>query len=227
MFDSMSAVPAPWNLTGSGYILMFKFNRTFISNQANLSPQDAAAYAGGLGWVMLVDYQTSDAGPYREMLFIPGKFRWQGARYYSISTIYVSTAASVVNGRSNWGIPKQLADFTVTPEDEHTERFSVSLEGQPIADFRLRSFGPELAVTSRLFPARPRTLVQNLEGRTYLTTPGGSGSVQPAQLLSADIDGQHFPDIRGARLLAAVRASNFRLTFPTAHITAGELLHAD
>lgn len=57
--------------------------------------------------------QTSGVGPYRELLFIPGAFHINGRYTFSIPKIYVSTETSVNSGIKNWGIPKEVADFTV------------------------------------------------------------------------------------------------------------------
>jgi hypothetical protein len=60
---------------------------------------------------------------YDELLLIPGEFhvpvaKERGATYARVTRIYVSTAASVFNGRRNWSIPKRLADFTFVPRTD-------------------------------------------------------------------------------------------------------------
>lgn len=104
-------VPPPWRLTGNGIILLYRFPRDFA--EPWLQPELRSTFLGGIGAVMCVDYLSSDCGPYRELLFIPGAFRVGGRIRYSISKIYVSTATSVVSGIANWGIPKQQAEFMV------------------------------------------------------------------------------------------------------------------
>lgn len=80
-----------------------------------------ATYTGGLGTIQLIRYHSSPVGPYDELLYIPGNMTYKvGASSVSglgITRIYVSTVESIVNGRRNWNIPKQLARFTFTPED--------------------------------------------------------------------------------------------------------------
>jgi hypothetical protein len=102
--DTMMEVPqhpAPWHLTGKGYILLYKLQRSFIENHGMVPPFLQGKFSGGFGCIMLVDYATSDAGPYEELLFIPGKFHHEGKKLNTISKIYVSTIDSVVNGRRN------------------------------------------------------------------------------------------------------------------------------
>lgn len=72
-----------------------------------------ASFVGGYGALMLVDYSESNCGPYRELLLIPGSFRVRDKTLASISRIFVSTTESLASGRRNWGIPKELADFSV------------------------------------------------------------------------------------------------------------------
>ncbi|KAB5590446.1 hypothetical protein CTheo_6109 [Ceratobasidium theobromae] len=79
-----------------------------------------ATYMGGLGSVQLLRYHTSPVGPYDELLYVPGKMKYKVGNStisgLSITRIYVSSPASIVNGRRNWNIPKQLARF-----EFHTE----------------------------------------------------------------------------------------------------------
>ncbi|GAA5877072.1 hypothetical protein JCM3774_002834 [Rhodotorula dairenensis] len=147
----MSA-PAPWHLTGQGWIIPL---RTPFS--ATPVPIPPAAYAplergstadqshrfhGGVGFVMLVRYKTSNVGPYDELIYVPGLFSRrprqtrtdattaEPVEYFpSITRIYVSTDESVYNGRKNWGIPKHRADFNFSsdPADPASTSVRVSL----------------------------------------------------------------------------------------------------
>ena len=122
MENDVKAYPAPWNLRGKGYIFLYKFKKDFVGQNGNVPSFLDGAFAGGFGSVMLVDYEESDAGPYGELLFIPGKFRFGGQKLDTISKIYVSTMESVVNGRANWGIPKEKADFSFEKTDGGAEK---------------------------------------------------------------------------------------------------------
>ncbi|KAL3446440.1 hypothetical protein BJX65DRAFT_318884 [Aspergillus insuetus] len=72
---------------------------------------------GWLKGVMIVRYQDTDVGPYDELILIPGRAvnPHTGKAELRISTIYVSTDASVWNGRRNWNIPKHRAVFDFKP----------------------------------------------------------------------------------------------------------------
>lgn len=182
----MNRVGPPWHLRGSGSILLFRLESE-------------------LGLMMLVDYDESPVGPYWELLFLSG--------FRTITRIYVSTEESAVNGRENWGIPKEVADFAVERRGR-TEQVRVTSEGRTVADLTVGIGRPPLPVTAALIPRSFRTLVQPWEGRTYVTTLAGRGVIRPARLLKARIDPELFPDLTRGRLLGAVHASRFRLILP-------------
>ena len=79
MENKVKAYPAPWNLHGKGYIFLYKFKKDFVAQSGNVPAFLDGAFVGGFGSMMLVDYEESNAGPYGELLFIPGKFRFGGA----------------------------------------------------------------------------------------------------------------------------------------------------
>lgn len=207
--DDVLPASAPWNLTGNGYILVYRF-----------PPAPEEPFAGGLGMVMLVDYETSDVGPYREMLFIPGFFRYRRRRYLTITEIYVSTRTSVVNGRRNWGIPKELASFEVQALGERVERISVQRGDDRFATFTLEHSGWSIPMTTALVPRCLHTLAQPYDGRMYLTAPSGRGRLTLARLRDIQIDEDFFPDVTKGRLLFAFKVTSFELLFPRARVSS-------
>ena len=103
--------PAPWTLTGRGFILMYKFPESFVRESCFLPEEWKILKWSGQAYVMLVDYHDSPVGPYHELLVMPGKADLGGSARRSISKIYVDSVTSMMDGRSNWGIPKELTDF--------------------------------------------------------------------------------------------------------------------
>lgn len=208
--------PAPWDLTGNGYIFLYKFSESFVHTQGFIPPFLQGAYRGGFGAVMLVDYHTSGVGAYRELLFIPGVFEVNGKNYYSITKIYVSTMASVVNGQENWGIPKEVADFDIQRIDDSSERIRVSTNGSTFFDATLTTEKiVRLPVNIGWLPIK-LTLVQQEKNQLLLTTPGGKGTAQLASVARLNVEGEYFPDLSHLKPLITTRLTNFNLVFPIA-----------
>jgi len=208
-------VAAPWQLTGSGYILIYRFPREFVMSHGFIPDTLKPHFVGGFGAVMLVDYHISNVGAYHELLFIPGMFRVNGKRYFSISRIFVSTQISVDNGRKNWGIPKYQANFQYTQHKNGHTQISVSNNDTPILYCALTSGTLKLPVNTHLSPIHA-TLIQPFEGQTYLVTPTSKGNISRANLASISVNAEMFPDISQFQPLAAIRARDVRLTFPIA-----------
>jgi hypothetical protein len=122
--------PPPWHLTGNGLVLLYRVPEKLNRERGFLFPYQVNGYKGWVGAVMMVDYKTSGVGPYRELLYIPGLFSLAGKLTFSISKIFVSTLESVRSGQENWGIPKDLADFSIISQDNGAHLFSVQQEGR-------------------------------------------------------------------------------------------------
>jgi len=222
MLNQVSEIPkvvAPWQLRGTGYILLFRFSRPFLREQGFLTDEWAEQATDGFGTVMIVDYQQSDAGPYQELLFVPGRVRLHERNAYTISKIYVSTESSVVNGRSNWGIPKELAQFDIT-DGGGLEHIRIRQGNKTFAEFSLQASRPSLPVTTAVVPSTFRTIAQDYQGQTFYTAPSGRGRMQYAKLRHAAIDPAFFPDVTQGRLITAVKVTNFNLEFPEAQVVA-------
>ncbi len=207
-------VPAPWTLRGEGIILLFRFKKSWVDQAANLPEYLHQKFKGGFGYVMLVDYQESPVGPYKELLFIPGKFGEE--KLQSITTIFVDSDASTLNGRANWAIPKQTADFHWQKE-KGLDRVDVTLNGKPVFQASIRSGGISFPMSTGLLPIRLR---QELEDQVLFTQPEGKGWGKLARIQEVEVDPQLFPDIRGIKPILAMKVSPFTLTFPKPSIPA-------
>lgn len=210
------ANPAPWNLTGAGYILLFRFTKDFCLERGFMPPLLKGSFLGGLGTVMYVDYRTSDVGPYQELLFIPGRFAFSGKNYRSITKIYVSSRESVDGGRANWGIPKELASFEKTGEGKGVEKIRVHADGSLVAELLFKACSTGFPVTTAIVPQRLRTLAHPGDGGALLTTVGSRGAIAPARLLQCRTDSAYFPPIEEVRPLITVHVPRFSMVFPRA-----------
>lgn len=212
--------PAPWDLVGRGYISVLRFSPdsrvqdTFLPTSL-LRKRGRSPY----GYLMFVDYQSSDAGPYHELLFIPGSFPFEdGQRHLSISRIFVSTMDSVVNGRNNWGIPKELADFDVRYGEQGVDRVTLSRDGRVFAELEFKSYPFWIPFLSALIPKSLRTLGQHYDGKTFVYTPSARGWIKPARTMRARADAAMFPNLGRAKTLLTVEVPRFRMTFPVSKI---------
>ncbi|MHB8203353.1 MAG: acetoacetate decarboxylase family protein [Desulfomonilaceae bacterium] len=206
--------PAPWNLTGNGYVILYWFKKENLKDKCFLDDSLKESYMGGRGCVMLVDYKSSDVGPYKELLFIPGKINFNGKKLYTISKIFVSTLDSVVNGRENWGIPKEHANFSWM-SDKNTEKIVIEHDGHEFFSTTMEriKFLFTFPLTTSLLPF---PLVQIMNQRAYYTNFHGKGTGSFARIKQMNTDAKIFPGIDEYKPLVVIKVENFRLTFPLA-----------
>ncbi len=218
--EPLLRAPAPWRLHGRGYICMLRHDPACRARDAFDAPTLAGRRLHSpYAWMMFVDYQQSDVGPYHELLFIPGRYPFEnGRRHLSISRIFVSTMDSVVNGRRNWGIPKDQAQFDVRYRGGALESVTVSSADGHIADLQFRSLPLWLPFSTALVPRSLRTLGQHHDGKTFIYTPSAQGWVKPARLQRAQVNPAMFPDLSRARPVLAVEVPRFRMTFPVSQV---------
>jgi hypothetical protein len=211
-----AVAPAPWQLRGESYAFLTKLPMPRGRAELFASSELAEARFGQLGLVMFVDYTASPVGPYRELLFIPGTFRFGKHRRPSVTKIYVSTRASVENGRRNWGIPKELAEFDTDDGADGVKRVSMRVGGRVVVELWLRHGKLALPATSSIVPRALRTLGQTLGGQTFETTPSFRGIVQRAHVTHAWSEPGAFCTLSAERVVTGVRLSKLELHFPPA-----------
>ncbi len=215
---SVPDVPAPWHLKGRGYILLYRFHPNDGREDPFLSEKMTGRYRGGRAALMVVDYEESDAGPYRELLFIPGRVEYGGrrGRPFTISRIFVSTWESVVNGRKNWGIPKDRADFDWNRTGRSEEEISVTEDGGPVFSARLKRCGLPFPVHTALMPFPLVQEVGNPPESALYTQFSGRGWGRLALVEDVQVNTELFPGLAARKPWLAIRVEPFRITFPTA-----------
>lgn len=212
---------APWQLTGEGFIFIYKFSRKFIAENGFLEDFQKDNFKGGLGTVMCVNYTSSNVGPYFELLFIPGiinleKINLQKIKSgFSISKIYVSSQASVENGINNWGIPKELADFQWNISDCGDTEIKIFKDNQLFFEAKIHKNKFKIPVTTSILPLK---IIQKLGNQFYLTKPKANGKMTFAKMKNIEIDSAFFPKIDLFKPLIGVNISNFKMIFPKAII---------
>jgi hypothetical protein len=206
----------PWTLHGDGLVIVAHFPESFVRQHGFLADYQQAAYRGWVGSVMLVDYHTSGVGPYRELLFIPGLFSLAGRTTFSISKIYVSTQASIDSGGENWGIPKELADFSITTNPDGSKSYVVSQAGKPFFQVRVGVGRLTFPLNTGVIPGF--RLVQRRRGKLLLTSPIATGTGRLATLHELTIDADYFPQIQQGTRLATIAVADFTMVFPEANV---------
>lgn len=216
MQSKNSIAPPPWKLQGEGYILVYRFSKRYLQYRNILTEEELEHFKGGFGAVMLVDYKSSPVGPYKEILFIPGRFKEKAGTGYRVTKISVSTLISVVNGRENWGLPKNHARFRIVNERKGKETVSVTAKGINYFRATFKPFGPFIPVSGALLAP---SLLQDYFGRIFLTRLKARGEVRAAKMTGLHIDPKLFPPIRDRKPLMVLKVTDFTMLFPEAEIT--------
>ena len=205
-------VHPPWQLCGEGHVFLFRTPTTWAKSNAFLADYQRKALRVGVGAMMLVDYQASAVGPYYELLFIPALFNIKGRYTFSISKIYVSSEASVVNGKHHWGIPKELAHFTRTITDPNREEWEVSLpDGTVFFSVKLEKTRLRIPISTGLFPL---SIVQQQTMGYTLTRPSASGKAGRVKATDWSIRSDYFPNVAELSLLLSTHISSLSMVFP-------------
>lgn len=212
--------PAPWQLTGRGLIVVLKGNALATLGDPCVPRHVKGSLKSPLRVLMLVDYASSNAGPYRELLYLPGSIELLGKRRFTISNIFVSSMASVVNGRANWGIPKNLADFDWETQPDGSQRVCVRSEGKAMFEANWQGMGFRFPVSTRLAPKPFKTLVQQWEGQCFTYSPTAAGRARFARIGGIQSSSGLFPNIDSHEVLTAFEIADFQMTFPIPNIEA-------
>jgi Acetoacetate decarboxylase (ADC) len=207
---NIKIAPAPWNLTGDAYIMVYKFSKDFVYEHGFLADYQRDRFLGYVGTVMLVDYKTSGVGPYRELLFIPGMFTFDWKKMFSISKIYVSSHDSVYNGIENWGIPKEYADFDWQTNADGTEDILVKIEGKEFFKTTIKKGFISFPLTTSILPLN---VVQKLRKDLIITNPTAKGKATLASIKSIKVDKNFFPDLSKASPLITMKVKDFEMNF--------------
>ncbi|MFT6206087.1 MAG: hypothetical protein ACI9V1_002331 [Spirosomataceae bacterium] len=205
----------PWTLTGEGYIFTFWFTKKWAKAFGHLLGFQSENALGGLGTAMLVNYHSSDVGPYQELLIVPGRFDLGGKKQFSISKIYVSTYESVWNGINNWGIPKELADFEFNLISENKEQIKVSVNGEVFFEAKLTKKSLYIPISTLFFPLR---LAQEKGDKLLITSSSAKGKATLAKVSGLKINQSCFPDISELKPLITLAVKDFEMIFPVPSI---------
>lgn len=214
--EPTAIAPPPWSLTGEGLVMLFHIPQSFNRQYGFMADYQREGYIGWVGAVVLADYKTSAVGPYRELIYVPGLFRIGGRLTFSISKIYVSTYDSLRSGQQNWGIPKELAEFSTAQRPDGSQAYTVHAGGKPFFEVQVKSWGPLLPFSSRMIPYTRTT--QQHQHQLLLTRPHASGHVQLASVKQITAAPVFFPPVHLLRPILVLSIPGFRMMFPVPEI---------
>ncbi|EPG73273.1 acetoacetate decarboxylase-like protein [Leptospira fainei serovar Hurstbridge str. BUT 6] len=163
---------------------------------------------------MFVNYESSNVGPYYEILYIPGNFEYKDRTYKRITRIFVSSRESVEEGFRNWAIPKEQADF-VWQKTGSVTKIEISRDGKIFLRAMIKTLGFNFPVSTSLFDI---SLLQKANDGEYLNTAfAGRGKGKFARLESFWVDENLFPNFLNAGgFKTGVGINPFDLVFPVA-----------
>lgn len=220
---TQNSYPAPWALSGTGAIMFFPAGRKYALENGFIPQQEKKDFVGITGAMMLVNYETADCGPYKEILYMPGLFWQKGGLRLKITKIYVSSPESVQWGIKNWSIPKEYADIKW---DENADELGISA-----AIKKKNFFSAIISKKSLKFPVStaliPFSLLQspvvahNLkEGEMLRTRFSGNGTASFGSIEHWQTDEAMFPDIEQASFgpVISMCINPFNIRFPIAEI---------
>ena len=213
--QGVCTAPAPWQLYGEGFILNYWLSPKLCQEWQSFGI--APSLLGKMIQVMVVQYHHSPVGPYDELLILDHQLSFKGRRS-SIPLIYVSTEDSVVCGRENWGIPKQLAQFEWLRNHDRVYVQVKSPQGEISIQLPIQSASIPFPVNTQRLPQALLKLQQDLNGNLYAFSPQASGQAIRLNSSEWQCEGHLFPDFSLAKALGCFHIPSFNMQFPIAEI---------
>ncbi len=205
----------PWNFTGNGYIMLFKFPKPFILDHGFLPERFRKGFYGNVGAIVFADYQSSNMGPYQELFFVPGKLRYQHHKVYTISRNYISDNRNgLENSLSDWGISREKASFQFIPGKD-LDTLLVTQNGVPVIDITIK-----VSKKGWVFPLwtffHPLHMIQDCNGKTFTFNLHGGGKGRFAAIMKVDVNPERFPNFAFFKHVAIIRVTDFHFKLPPA-----------
>ena len=203
-----------YEFKGNGYVLFYRFDEEFIRLETFLPESLKNNYCRGVGAVLYLNYTQSEIGPYKELLFIPGKFCYRGKKNHFISKAYTSTEEAAKFGRDNWFIPKEKATFSKETMENNMENISTYIENEEIASFEIKKGKIRFKLGTSKYLSF--SLMQLKGDEPIKLNYSGTVTANFAKLTSIKIRPAFFPNIVKFTPLAVFKMKNFTLRLPKA-----------
>lgn len=118
----MAYPPAPWKANGfvvqTLRLIDVEDARYFVPSELDIV---SVLPGKTLGAVYFADYGPGSALEYNELIVSPALVRYGSTFRFWISHIYVDNSDSLAGGREIWGLPKEMAHFTWSPDRRMVE----------------------------------------------------------------------------------------------------------
>ncbi|KAI1793548.1 hypothetical protein LXA43DRAFT_1001250 [Ganoderma leucocontextum] len=192
----IQAIPAPWNVKAEAWWFITSIGHRpdpseslpisyFPAHETELyrTSVQQDAFRGGRGSITLTRYTDSPIGPFDELSISPGEFTnpFEDPSH-RVTRAYVSSLPAVVNGRSNWGLPRELAQFIFTPSLDRPDAVEVrvfpAISFEPVSFAETACFAALIKPVSWL-PSIPASLTHFLQVKLF--QPPLEASSDPAQ----------------------------------------------
>ena len=198
---SQETAPAPWVLQGDAYLLPSLQTRSIKLYDVN--PLPAGEHWGVAGGIILARYHDTSVGPYSELIFSSGLYRLGRHVGFHIDQIYVDSQPSLLGGRLNWAVPKELADFDWQTQGKSTI-VKVSLPGktQPFLTASFDQSKLHVPASSAVVPSPLKSILQACNQQKlgsaavkYLSTEvAAAGSLHALRAIKVQTDSSVVPD---------------------------------
>ena len=170
------APPAPWNVRCRAAIWWTRPDRTASAALKDVIPAAIGAAATPLLTVgAMVSYEETPVGPYSEVLAAV-VLRKGSSLSGHVPFMAVDSPASIVGGRTNWALPKTLAEFRGWPQNNAVMEAvgpGWAIQATP------RSSGPPLPW---LLPSLVELVQIGPDGTRFSTKPRGRGTARLARV---------------------------------------------
>jgi hypothetical protein len=209
-------VQPPWILRGDAFLAVTASPAELNLADGGIASELRGIYNNLFNAVVIADYRESPIGPFRELLYIPGRFRFGlDDERMSITRGYANTEVARLNRRAYWGVRSRLATISRTTGGDNSDVFAIG--ERPFARFGFETFGPDIALNGHTIPEAFRAFAQ-LEGdRRLLYTLAITGTMRAARFEPQMLDASMFPDMAKREFLLGLKISNFLAEFPLAH----------
>lgn len=209
--ESIPHTALPWELSGEGYILNYWLSPAFTRRFQNFGLVEAKF--GRIVQVILVRYYSSPVGPYDELLVLD--HTTQNFKISSnIPKIYVSSQASVNEGRYHWGIPKELASFNWKHSKQQLH-CDIQVGSETLSlTINLTQLKSSHAISSKLIPSRLLNIQQKDHLFLYQFSPKFKSKIAYISNATWNNTQSIFPDFSKATFLKGFYSTDFKLIFP-------------